>query len=146
MIMTRDGKESCYIHLWYFLIMKKITSKQKNSQRLLWYFTIKNQFLWTVRSGGTDFLKGFQFFFTSEDAGSIMNGRMGQSARRISSYTSQRERRTMGMAHQKRQRPLSQAGRRGEGRIEGFGGCPSAPAPGAYTAYKYAGNRKTEGL
>ena len=50
------------------------------------------------------------------------------------------------MAHQKRQRPLSQAGRRGEGRIEGFGGCPSAPAPGAYTAYKYAGNRKTEGL
>ena len=106
MIMTRDGKESCYIHLWYFLIMKKITSKQKNSQRLLWYFTIKNQFLWTVRSGGTDFLKGFQFFFTSEDAGSIMNGRMGQSARRISSYTSQRERRTMGTAHQKRQRPL----------------------------------------
>ena len=50
------------------------------------------------------------------------------------------------MAHQKRQRPLSQAGRRGEGRIEVFGGCPSAPAPGAYTASKYAGNRKTEGL
>ena len=33
----------------------------------------------------------------------------------------------------------------GEGSIEGFGGCPSVPT-GAYTAGKYAGNRKTRGL
>ena len=51
----------------------------------------------------------------------------------------------MGTAHQKRQRlSPDRTTRRGENRR--FGGCPSAPAPGAYTAYKYAGDRKTEGL
>ncbi len=51
----------------------------------------------------------------------------------------------MGKAHQKRQRPLFRGTtRRGEDRR--FGGCPSVPAPGTYTVYKYAGNRKTEGL
>ena len=34
--------------------------------------------------------------------------------------------------------------RRGENRR--FGGCPSAPLPGAYAAYKNAGDRATKGL
>ena len=50
----------------------------------------------------------------------------------------------MGRGPSQRQRPPPAAGRRGEGSIEGFGGCPSVPT-GAYTAGKYAGNRKTRG-
>lgn len=38
------------------------------------------------------------------------------------------------------------SGQRGEGSIEVFGGCPSVPLRVRDTVWKYAGDRKTEGL
>ena len=59
----------------------------------------------------------------------------------------------MGLSHHKAPAPAPfGAGRRGEGSIEGTHGVlqirrmPFRAAPGAHSVYKYAGDRKTEGL